>query len=201
MPYSNFTLSKVKTDFDLTTNEKTDLFADSPLIDPSPWLKETLTHNIPLALATSSEKARSEMIVAPILIEVKKLYDDISLFSGVEFTVDSERELSGICGFLLSCSPEQLEITAPVLMIVEAKKENIVRGIGQCAAEMVAARIFNQAQGIQLDAIYGIVTSGNIWRFLKLVDQTIYIDVVEYYIKDVDKVLGILVEILNNVVV
>ncbi len=83
-------------------------------------------------------------------------------------------------------------VTAPVIIVVEAKKENINAGFGQCAAEMVAAQIFNQQAAIEITTIYGAVTTGSIWQFLKLEGQILTIDLSEYYLKDVNKILGIL---------
>ncbi|WP_413163784.1 hypothetical protein ACL6C3_30155 [Capilliphycus salinus ALCB114379] len=156
-------------------------------------MRETLEYNIPLALASNSEKARSEMIIAPLLIELRKqLNSQISLFSGIEFNVDEEQGLKGICDFLISRSPELLMMTAPVILIVEAKKENLNAGLGQCVAEMVAARLFNEREENQIKTIYGAVTTGSIWKFIRLQNDTVEIDLGEYFIDNVNKILGIL---------
>lgn len=133
------------------------------------------------------------MIIAPILVDLRRQLDDkISLFSGVDFTVDATRVLNGICDFIICKSPEILMLTAPVITIVEAKKENINAGLGQCVAAMVAAQIFNQKSESEIDTIYGAVTTGSIWQFLKLEGQTLSVDLREYYLNKVDKILGIL---------
>jgi len=118
----------------------------------------------------------------------------ISLFSGTDFNVDIEKGLIGYCDFLLSASREQFFISAPVITIVEAKNENIIGGLGQCVAEMIAAQIFNQRKGIDIPVIYGVVTSGTTWRFLRLNETNVCIDLVEYYINQVDKILGIILK-------
>ncbi|MBE9250253.1 hypothetical protein IQ226_14065 [Dolichospermum sp. LEGE 00240] len=193
MAYSDFKLQEVVRKFGLTINEKVDLFADTPEREASAILDTVLKTNVPLALAINTEKARSEMIIAPVLIEIKNIFtEEISLFSGVDFNVDPEQGLNGVCDFIISKSPEQLFITSPIITIVEAKNENIKVGLGQCIAEMIAAQLFNQKEGHYLDLIYGIVTTGNMWKFLKLQDQVVYIDFSEYYIKDIKKILGIL---------
>ena len=159
----------------------------------SPLLTEILKFNVPLALANHSEKARSEMIIAPILIDIKKqLPTKVALFSGVEFNVDSDKGLTGYCDFILSQSPEQLFIKAPVVMRVEAKNDNIKNGLGQCVAEMVAAQLFNQQEQNPITTIYGTVTTGTNWQFLKLTDHQVEIDLNEYYLSEIDKILGIL---------
>lgn len=193
MVYSEFTLSKVKQQFNLTTFEKIDIFASIPELEESQWLKETLQYYLPLVRGSNSEKARSELIITPVLVELKKQFsEEISLFSGIDFTVDETKGLNGICDFIISNSPEMLIINAPVITIVEAKKENINAGLGQCIAEMVAAQIFNKQSGSDIKDIYGVVTTGTNWQFLKLEGQVIKIDLTEYFISDVRKILGIL---------
>jgi hypothetical protein len=193
MPYSDFSLEKVKRTFELTTSETVDLFGDIPELECSALLTEILRYNVPLAVASNSEKARSEMIISPILIDLRRqLKERINLFSGIEFDVDSEKGLNGICDFIISNSPEILFVSAPVITLVEAKKENITAGLGQCVAEMLAARIFNERAGNQVSTIYGAVTTGSIWKFMQLDGSVISIDLTEYYLKDVNKILGIL---------
>ena len=107
------------------------------------------------------------MIIAPILLELRRqLNYQISLFSGVDFNVDSERGLNGVCDFLVSRSKEQLFVRAPVITIVEAKNENLKPGFGQCVAEMLAGQLFNEREGNAIKTIYGGVTIGTVWRFL-----------------------------------
>ena len=193
MPYSDFSLEKVKRTFELETSEIVDLFGDIPELECSDLLTETLRYNVPLALASNSEKARSEMIICPILLDLRRLLRErINLFSGIEFDVDSERGLNGICDFIISNSSEILFVSAPIITLVEAKKENITAGLGQCVAEMLAARIFNERAGNEVSTVYGVVTTGSIWKFMKLDGSIISIDLTEYYLKDVNKILGIL---------
>lgn len=193
MSYSEFTLDKVRKAFDLTIIDKVDIFASIPEIECSALLTEVLRENVPLALASNTEKSRSEMIITPILIAARKyLNNQISLFSGIDFTVDTAQGLNGNCDFIISRSPELLILNAPVVTIVEAKKENINAGLGQCVAEMIAARIFNQREGNDISTIYGTVTTGTNWKFLKLINQVVEIDLTDYYINNIGKILGIL---------
>lgn len=177
MAYSDFSLTKVQSNFSLSINEKVDLFAGVEAIALTDLLRLTLKETIPLVSAINTEKARSELIIAPILLEVRRhLQYQIGLFSGVDFVVAPEQGLTGFCDFILSRSPEQYFITSPVVTIVEAKNENIKAGLGQCAAEMVAARLFNEQNLREIQTIYGTVTTGQIWKFLKLEGQTVFID-------------------------
>ncbi|MEG4959533.1 MULTISPECIES: hypothetical protein [unclassified Microcoleus] len=199
MAYSDFSLAKVSKTFELKLLDAVNMFSAIPELESSNFLVETLLYTVPLAISSNTEKARSEMIIAPILIELRKqLNSEISFFSGIDFTIDPEKGLNGNCDFLISRSPELLILTAPVIIIVEAKKENINGGLGQCVAEMLGARIFNEREGNDIPAIFGAVTSGTNWRFLKLKDQVIEIDLTEYYLRDVNKILGILANSIRN---
>jgi hypothetical protein len=192
MSYENFTIDNIERDFAVSIQSKTNLFAKLPSVEPSERLISLLEEFTPLASAIGTEKARSEFIIAPILAEVKKRAGShVSLFSGTRFDVDKEKGLNGFCDFMFSFSTSQLTLAAPVIAIVEAKNDNINSGFGQCMAEMLAAQIYNQQKQKPLQTIYGCVTTGSIWRFLKLVDNTIYLDNSEYYLDQLDKILGI----------
>lgn len=198
MAYSDFTLAKVKETFDLTLEETQNLFFEVEEVQPSELLTLILQEYIPLATAINTEKARSELLIAQVLTEVRRqLKYQIALFSGTEFNVDNDRGLVGFCDFIVSGSKEQYYITAPVITIAEAKNENIKGGLGQCIAAMIAAQLFNQRSGNDIELIYGVVTTGTVWKFLILEKNIVFIDSIEYYIKDVDKILGILLKPLQ----
>lgn len=199
MAYSDFTLETIQQSFDLTLIEDQGLFSSVPETEISQILKDNLAIKVPLALAINTEKARSEFIISEILIELKRILNGkISLFSGINLDVDQEKGLNGYCDFIVSQSPEQFFLKAPVITIVEAKNENIPSGIGQCIAEMIAARLFNERAASPIAKLYGAVTIGNIWKFLKYAQDTIYIDQQEYYINDPAKIVGILVAMVTG---
>ncbi len=135
-----------------------------------------------------------ELINGEIIeLEIRRKFNyEISLFSGVDFTVDSQRGLNGFCDFILSLSSEQLLVRSPVIVLVESKNENLRSGLAQCIAEMVAAQLFNERGGNKIKTIYGAVTIGTIWQFLQLEGNVVSIDLSEYYIKEIKKILGIL---------
>ena len=196
MAYSSFSLKDVKQKLGVNVVENEKLFANILKVGISPFLQMTLDRSVSLALAINTEKSRSEWIIAPILAEFRdQLRDNISVFSGKKFDVDASRGLDGYCDYLISLNPEQYYISAPIFTIVEAKKEDIVEGFGQCIATMVAAKIFNEREHAQIPLIFGAVTTGTNWKFLKLVDNTAYIDLAEYYLKEIDLLMGIFVHI------
>ncbi|BAY17078.1 hypothetical protein NIES21_29120 [Anabaenopsis circularis NIES-21] len=195
MAYSDFSLTKFKKDFQINIHEQNDLFSNILPIQISDKLINILEETTELALAINTEKARSEMIITPILLEVRRSADcQISLFSGTDFNVDNDKGLNGYCDFVISRSKEQLTINAPVIIIVEAKNENIKNGLGQCMAAMLAAQIFNEREGNNIKTIYGAVTTGDIWKFLKLEGINLFVDLNNYYIKELNKILGILIQ-------
>jgi hypothetical protein len=200
MSYSQFTnLEMIEDKFNITIADKVGIFGNIPESEYSDFLGQTLQENISLALAINTEKARSELIVTPILVELRKHFNyQISFFSGKEFNVDLEKGLNGFCDFLISRSPEQLLIKTPVVALVEAKNDNIQTGLPQCMAEMIAAQIFNERRNNYISQIYGVVTTGTNWKFLQLIDQIIEVDLNEYYIDNTSKIIGILKYLINS---
>ena len=192
MPYSSFTIEEVESKFNLNLQTGSFLPQLEPIV-PSTMLEQFLKITIPLARETGSEKARSEFIVAPILVEIRSLLNNsISLFSGEDFTVDRELGLNGICDFLISRSPIQYKINAPVVALVEANKGVLKDGWGQCIAEMVAAQRFNQLRKHSIEFIYGVVTSGTRWQFIEMKGSNVTIDPEEYALPPTEPLLGIL---------
>ena len=199
MAYSNFTLDTAQEAFDLEEIDAAGIFADSEPMAPTELLTAILARKIPLATAIGTEKAKSEMIVADVLVELREQLDQrISLFSGIDFNVDAEAELTGVCDFVISLSPRQFSLKAPVIVLVEAKDDNLEIGLGQCVAEMVAAQRFNAEKGNDIPCVYGATTTGVLWRFLKLEGKKLYIDMSVYQIERCDKILGILASMVHQ---
>lgn len=193
MSYIHFNLDRACRSLSLALEEKDDLFGRVPEVLVSERLRSSLDENVPLAIDVNTEKMRSEFIIAPILMELRRLAAGrISLFSGIEFNVSEAEGLNGVCDFIVSRSPLHLILRAPIVTIVEAKREDIKAGLGQCAAEMVAARIFNERDEQDASAIYGAVTTGTLWRFLKLESSRLLVDRREYPLEPVGRILGIL---------
>jgi hypothetical protein len=199
MAFSDFDLQAACDRFGLTTDEGLDLFRAVPPLEVPAHLRQLLDQWAPVAVATGTEKARSEMIIAPIVMAAVRLAKPpVRMFSGVAFDVDRERGLNGACDFLLTRSKEQYFVSHPVVAIVEAKKEDLIAGLGQCVAAMVAAQLFNERKGDGHGPVFGAVTSGTNWRFLKLEGAKVFIDLTEYYLYQVDKILGILVAVAGG---
>jgi hypothetical protein len=199
MAYSDFDLKTVVRTFDLAEDRDADLFASVEPMELNAYLVAWLAEFGPVALGVNSEKARSEYIVIPILAEAKRRAGPpVNVLPGVAFDVDRASGLTGFCDFLIARSAEFYYVQAPIVAVVEAKKEDLISGLGQCAAAMVAIRLFNEREGSTIPAVFGCVTSGSNWRFLKLEGQVLSIDRPEYYLRDVAKILGILVRVIRG---
>ena len=199
MAYGDFDLKTAVQTFGLVENRNTDLFAKAAPLEPSEFLRVWLDEFAPIALGVNSEKARSEFIIAPMLAETRRRSKTaVNVLPGVTFEVDRERGLTGFCDFLITRSPEFFYVQGPKLAVVEAKREDLVAGLGQCVAEMVAIQVFNEREGTPLPVVHGCVTSGNIWRFLRLEGKMLFIDLPEYHLRDAAKILGILVHIASG---
>jgi hypothetical protein len=194
MPYNQFTtIGKVKTAFEITVVENGRFIPAVSPIQASSVLSGYLAESLPIVSTSGSEKARSEGVIYPVLLEVRRILERrTSLFSGESFDVDESVGLNGLCDFLITRSTEVLEIESPVVVLVEAKKTDLKTGIGQCLAEMVAAQRFNDAAGNSIPVIYGCVSNGLQWQFLKLQAKEATIDLNVYSLLPVDQILGFL---------
>lgn len=130
-----------------------------------------------LLIPLTTEKAKSEHIVVPVLKELlRNNVDKMSYFSGFQFDVDEEKDLNGYCDFILAAKSKIIEIEAPIFCLVEAKNDNVEKGLAQCGAEMYAAKCYNDQKKSNKDVIYGCVTNAFSWAFLQLKDNVLYID-------------------------
>jgi hypothetical protein len=194
--YSDFTLDTVRKVLGITLLPES-LFGGVTDVEVSPWLHETLSWGKELPLLT--EKARSEFLVVPILLTCRQLSGNkFSIYSGQRLDVDPQKGLVGECDFILSTTPPVPVLQSPIAVILEAKRGDVEAGLGQCAAQMVGARLFNQADSGEEKTIFGCVTTGETWQFLRLVETTLSIDTDRYYIVNIGRILGIFKAILAH---
>ena len=196
MSYTDFSIESIINDLGLDI-ETVGIFPD---LDPSPsplWLRESLDRGIRQVLL--SEKARSEFLVVPILLACQEQGPGaVAIYSGQRLDVDAARGLVGECDFILSATPPLPGLRAPLVTIVEAKKNDIEGGIWQCIAQMVGARLFNERAGRPIEEVFGCVTNGEIWQFLRLAGSVAQIDRVRHYIDDVGSILAAFGSILER---
>ena len=175
-----------------------ELFPNRPLAPIKDGFRKRLKESYSLGSLMNTEKARSELMIAPILIELWQMSGkQISVYSGVDFNVDPSRGLNGCCDFLLGRGPQLSYVTHPLLAVVEAKNESIPTGLGQCAAEMVAAMEYNQRKEPSATLVFGCVSTGDEWRFLRLQDQKLTMDRQQYQIAEIEVIMGILCSIVG----
>lgn len=191
MAYADFTLEAAEASFGLST-QAGDLFPDLRAVSIPAWLIETINRGkrgIPLL----TEKSKSEVIVLPILLAmIEQSGWAISVFSGHRLNVDPARGLVGECDYIVALGPALPRLRTPIATLVEAKNDVIENSLGQCAAQMIGAQLFNQQTGTIVPSIYGAVTSGNDWQFLRLEGTTLTIDRRMYYLNELDLILAAL---------
>jgi hypothetical protein len=189
MPYTDFSLETISTVLGVSV-ETASLFPALPPCPVPQWLREMLDRGTRQVLL--SEKARSEFIVVPVLLACQELSSEpMSIYSGQRLDVDPGRGLVGECDFILAATAPVPALRSPLMIIVEAKKNDVESGVWQCIAQMVGARIFNERSGRAPAPVYGCVTNGEAWQFLRLADQLAEIDVRRYYIDNVGGILAV----------
>lgn len=144
-----------------------------------------------------SKKAKSEWIVVPILKELCRLNSNfLTVYSGEYLDVDTENGLNGVCDFIIAKDIKTYTISYPLILIVEAPQGDIDLGVSQCAAQMIGAKIYNEQNNTPADIIYGCVTSGSLWLFLRLSDK-IFINNDVYYTSNLNELLGVFQTIID----
>jgi hypothetical protein len=192
MAFQNFSFPQVEQTLGLTLADE-DLFPHVPAVVIRPDFFAQVIEGANLASAINTEKARSEFVIAPVLFELRRLHPGgLGLFSGVELDADAARGLNGICDFLITRSARQHVVSAPLIAIIEAKNDNLRSGLGQCIASMVAVQLINQAASAAVATVFGAVTTGTAWKFLRLRTAAVTIDLTEYHIESLGKIMAIL---------
>jgi hypothetical protein len=188
--YTDFTLDAVRRQFALTLTAAPLFPSLRPVALPD-WLEPMLRRGMPSAL--NSEKSRSEFIVAPILLAVRELSGGrLSVYSGQRLNADASEGLDGECDYILSAAPPLPVLQAPLVCVVEAKKNDIESGLGQCAAQMLGAWRVNDREGAGVPAVHGCVTTGENWQFLRLAGQSLVVDSQRYYLDSLALVVSAL---------
>lgn len=196
MSYSDFTIEEVRRKFHLTFRDQP-LFPEIGTVAPFDWLAHILKEGKDLAVL--SEKARSEFIVAPVLMACRELLQEkIHVFSGVTLNAAPEQGLTGACDFILARTASTFAVQGPLMVILEAKKNDIEEGLGQCAAQLLGARIYNEKDGTPIPVIYGCVTTGESWQFLKLEGNEMILHPSRLRIEEADRILWLLVECVKD---
>ena len=189
--YSNFTTFEDVKSLGLNVKRRR-LFDTITPVEPSAFLIQTLTSNQEIPM--ESEKAKSELLITPILSEIRiQSARRFTFFSGYQFNVDNSRGLKGFCDYIISAKEDAIFIESPLIAVVEAKhNQDLPDAAPQCIAEMYAAQIFNEKNNEPQKYIYGVITTGYNWLFLRLENTSVYFDTAErYYLKNLAELLGV----------
>ncbi|TAE20897.1 MAG: hypothetical protein EAZ91_25950 [Cytophagales bacterium] len=197
MAYSDFTIEQLEKQFGLV-EARTHLFVadELPAVSVSERLLADITEG--LEFPVFSEKAKSEILIMPVLREIRRLSGNrFSIFSGYTFEVDPVQGLTGICDYLFTTHPRSNRIKSPVFCAVEAKSRSVEEGIAQAGAEMYAAQLYNQRDGNPTDVVFGCVTNAYEWLFLRLEGNSLQTDVDRYFLDTLN--LPRLLAVLNHI--
>lgn len=145
----------------------------------------------------SSEASRSELIVSPLLRSVYKNHSKNYSF-WIQKPIAFDKVLSGTPDYIFSkrSSLGKTVLETPIVIVVEAKKNDFEQGWGQCLAELVASQKINNNDK---KSVYGIVTDGNLWQFGRLNTDLFTKNEKNYTIDDMQELYGAL-EYLANLV-
>ncbi|RKZ46013.1 MAG: hypothetical protein DRR00_25210 [Candidatus Parabeggiatoa sp. nov. 3] len=138
----------------------------------------------------SSEGARCELVILPLLREAYKNYVN-QFVLWVQKSIRYDKVLNGTPDYIISKRSKlgKTVLEYPLLMVAEAKKNDFDQGWGQCLAELVAAQKLNNDSDLP---VYGIVTDGKYWEFGKL-EQAIFTKNKDSFpVNHVETILGIL---------
>ena len=194
----DFTLDTLIERYGLVIREQANLYGDVAPVPISSQLRQTFMHDLLLATAMQTEKARSELLTAPLLMEVYRQKNrSVSLFSGVGLEDRADDDTPNAPDFLFSLSPTQLTIEAPVVAIVESHQDDPLDGLTPCLTKLLAAQAFNERRGHALPTLHGILTTGLAWKFLRLTGRTVTLDERTYKIVQVTHIVGILLAMVT----
>ena len=195
--YADFTIESAETRFGVVAVPG-DLLASVVSLSVPEWLASQLARGQEMA-ALVSEKARSEFLVAPILLACRGLVPGaLSIYSGQRLDVDAELGLTGECDYILALTPPVPRLRAPLVTVLEAKRGDIEQGLGQCVAQMVGARLFNERAGSAIKHVFGVVTTGESWQFLRLEAQTVTLHRERVFLAELGVILGALQMMLSR---
>ncbi len=189
MAFSDFkAIADVQKRYDIRYQESQ--FVEAPnLSPPEAFLRDFQFYQQTIDIFTS-EASRSEIVISPLLRELyKNHHTHYSFWIQKSITVDVV--LTGTPDYMFSKrSPlGKTVLETPIVMVVEAKKNDFEQGWGQCLAELVAAQKLNNDLP---RSVYGIVTDGNLWQFGRLAADVFTQNLENFTIDKLPKLYGAL---------
>ncbi|TAE40146.1 MAG: hypothetical protein EAZ32_15840 [Cytophagia bacterium] len=182
--FSQITRADLENEFGINIIKARFLPIVEPILVPV-WLVNFLKNRMASLTIMRTEKAISEALIAPMLMALQEMHPDkITVYSGEPLATD---KLSGICDFLITKDPNSFDPKGGYLVLVEAKKNDLLSGVPQCVAEMYAAQVLNKND----DPVYGCVSTGLEWLFIKLENKIATTHSNIFTISEVGIILGI----------
>ncbi len=196
MPFSDYkSISQVQKEYEIKYKEMN--FIEQNGVELSKNFVSEFNFNLENLDAFSSEAARCELIILPILRESYKKYSQkFSLW--IQKSISYNKSLNGAPDYIVSKRSllGKTVLEFPLLIVAEAKKNDFEQGWGQCLAELVAAQKLNKNVTFP---VYGIVTDGKYWEFGKLEDNIFTKNIRSFSIDDLPELFGVLEFIFNLV--
>ncbi len=195
MAFSDYkNLSQTQKEFGVSYTEKSFL-TSVPVAPPAGFLKD-LEFNRANMDVFSSEASRTELVISPLLREAYKRFAHHLSF-WIQKPLNYNEKLSGTPDYLIATKSAlgKTVLETPLVVVVEAKKNDFEQGWGQCLAELVAAQKINDDSS---RPVYGIVTDGELWKFGKLVESEFVLEPTGYTLSDLPELFGALIHIFEK---
>lgn len=197
MAYKKFKLTELETKFGIQ-NRLIDWLDLSTIVQiaPTPFLTTAIKKANLAPLST--EKALSERVISPIMTEIFELnIGTIQLFSGEIINADESKGLNGEIDFLFNFRPYSATPETPIFSITESKIGMLNKAWAQAGAQMLGVSILNQQQNHPLEVVFGGVTDGNGWQFMKLENNIIHIHPTVVPLAHLPLILGVFQYFIN----
>jgi len=189
MAFSDFkNIAQVQKEFGIKYQEE-NFIVSHDMTPPAPFQEEFEFNRENIDVYTS-EGSRTELIITPILREVYKRYHDKYSF-WVQKSIAYNDKLNGTPDYIIATRSAlgKTVLESPLVVVVEAKRNDFEQGWGQCLAELVAAQKINSDATIP---VYGIVTDGELWKFGKLVGNVFTSNIEGYTVSNLARLFGVL---------
>ena len=189
MAFSDYkNIAQVQKEFGIKYQEENFIVVEQ--VEPSLHFREEYDFNQKNIDVFTSEAARTELVITPILREVYKNFHEQYSF-WIQKPIAYNDKLNGTPDYLIATRSTlgKTVLDLPLVVVVEAKKNDFEQGWGQCLAELVAVQKLNDNLN---KPVYGIVTDGELWKFGKLVGNTFISNVEGYTVGDLAELFGVL---------
>lgn len=189
-------IAQVQQEFGIKYREES--FICPVAVEPTPAFRAEFEFNREYTDIFSSDASRANLVITPVLREVYKEFHTHYSF-WIQKSITYNEKLTGAPDYIIATRSAlgKTVLEFPLVIVVEAKKNDFEQGWGQCLAELVAAQKLNGESG---KPVHGIVTDGELWKFGTLVDDTFISNTEGYTVGDLAELFGALHYIFTLVV-